>query len=167
MPLEAQTGGNYLATSYFHRGYEIPMMAVAKLSRFDLTLAGNGAEGTSLYGVHKPATIFIESGKGKTDKVLCRLSAMFTRKTASKIKSTYETLKSEEYDLAKLANWGESALKNGTGPAASLIACQAGTLFHLCGLCPSFQEGYDAAQSALHGGSCYNTFMQYINEIRN
>jgi len=167
MPLEVKPGGNYLATSYFHRGYETPMMAVAKLSKFDFTLAGNGAEGTSLYGVHKPATIFIESGKEKTDKVLCRLSAMFTRKTASKIKSTYETLKLEEYDLAKLANWGESALKNGTGLAAPLIACQAGTLFHLCGLCSSFQEGFNAAQNALNEGSCYSALMQYINKTRN
>ena len=167
MPLEAQTGGNYLATSYFHRGYEIPMMAVAKLSRFDLTLAGNGAEGTALYGVHKPATVFIESGKEKTDEVRCQLDVMFSEETASKIKNTYKALKSEKYNLTKLVEWGESALKNGTGPAASLIACQAGTLYHLCGLSSSFQEGYAAAQNALHGGSCHNALMQYISKIRN
>ncbi|SVB30412.1 uncharacterized protein METZ01_LOCUS183266, partial [marine metagenome] len=113
------------------------------------------------------ATVFIASGKEKTDEVRCQLSSMFSGETASKIKDTYETLKSEEYDLAKLARWGESALKNGTGPAAPLIACQAGTLCHLCGLSSSFQEGYDAAQNALHGGSCHNALMQYISKIRN
>ncbi|SVE19765.1 uncharacterized protein METZ01_LOCUS472619, partial [marine metagenome] len=166
MPLEAQTGGNYLATSYFHRGYESPMMAVARLSRFDLTLTGNGAEGTTLYGVHKPAAVFIESGKEKTDEVRCQLSAMFSGETASKIEDNYKALKSEDYDLAKLAGWGESALKNGAGPAASLIACQAGTIFYLCGFCSSFQEGYDVAQNALHDGSCYKTLMQYLSKIR-
>ena len=165
MPLEAQTGGNYLATSYFHRGYEIPMMAVAKLSKFDLTIVGNGAEGTSLYGVHKPATVFIESGKEKTSEVRCQLSAMFSKETASKIENTYEVLKAEEYNLAKLVRWGETAIKNGAGPAAPLIACQAGTLFHLCGFCHSFQEGYDAAQNVLRRGSCYNELMQHISKI--
>ena len=90
---------------------------------------------------------------------------MFSKETASKIENTYKALKLEEYDLAKLAEWGEPALKNGAGPAASLIACQAGTLYHLCGLSSSFQEGYAAAQNALHGGSCYNELMQHISKI--
>ena len=163
MPLEAQTGGNYLATSYFHRGYEIPMMAVAKLSGFDLTITGNGAEGTALYGVHKPGTVFIESGKENIDEVRCELGAMFSGKTASRIEAAYKTLKLEQYDLTKLTRWGESALKNGAGPASSLIASQAGTLFHLCGLCPSFQGGYDVALDTLNKGICYNALMEYIS----
>ncbi len=166
MPLEARTGGNYLATSYFHRGYETSMMEVAKLSKFDLTLAGNGAEGTTLYGVHKPATVFIESGKEKPDEVPCKINTMFSQETASEIRDTYEALKSEEYDLATLAAWGESALKNGTGPAAPLISSQAGTLLHLCGLSASYQKGYDSARNALYGGSCYNALMEYLGKIR-
>ena len=39
MPLEAQSGSNYLATSYFHRGYETSMIEVAKLSKFNLTIS--------------------------------------------------------------------------------------------------------------------------------
>jgi len=70
MPLEAQAGGNYLATSYFHRGYETSMIEVAKLSKFNLTMVGNGAEGTTLYGVHKPAKVFIESEKEDLDSVI-------------------------------------------------------------------------------------------------
>ena len=167
MPLEAQAGGNYLATSYFHRGYETSMIAVAKLSKFNLTMVGNGAEGTTLYGVHKPAKVFIESGKEKTKEVLCQLSIMFSEETASEIEDAYKALKPEEYDLSKFVGWGESALKSGTGPATSLIACQAGSLFHFCGLSRSFQEGYDAACKVLHEGSCYNKLMQHINKITN
>ncbi len=166
MPLEARAGGNYLATGYFHRGYEIPMMEIAKLSRFDRTLVGNGQEGATLYGVHKPAKVFIESGKEKPDEVPCQLSAMFSQETASEIKDAHEALQSEEYDLKKLAGWGEAALKKGIGPAASLIACQAGTLLHLCGLSSSFQEGHDSARNALYGGSCYNALMEYMDRLR-
>ena len=53
---------------------------------------------------------------------------MFSVEATSEIENAYKALKSEEYDLPKLVAWGESALKSGTGPAAPLIACQAGTL---------------------------------------
>jgi anthranilate phosphoribosyltransferase len=165
MPLQAKAGGNYLATSYFHRGYENSMIEVAKLSKFDLTLVGNGAEGTTLYGVHKPAKIFIESGNEKTSEVVCQLSKMFSEKISAEIEAAYQALKSEEYDLPKFTRWGESALKNGTGPAAPLIACQAGTLFHLCGFGLSFQEGYDAARKILQEGLCYKKLMEYIDHL--
>ena len=165
MPLEAQAGGNYLATSYFHRGYETSMIEVAKLSKFNLTMVGNGAEGTTLYGVHKPAKVFIESEKEKTKEILCQISTMFSEETNSEIDNAYKALKSGEYDLPKFADWGESALKSGAGPAAPLIACQAGTLFHLCGLGLSFQEGYDAARKVLQEGFCYKKLMQHIDSL--
>jgi anthranilate phosphoribosyltransferase len=165
MPLEAETGGNYLATSYFHRGYENSMIEVAKRSKFNLTIVGNGAEGTTLYGVHKPAKVFIESGKEKAEEVVCQISTMFSDETSSEIENNYKALKSEEYDLPKLVEWGESALKSGTGPAAPLIACQAGTLFHLSGFGLSFQEGYDAARKVLREGFCYKQLMQYIDNL--
>ena len=167
MPLEAHAGGNYLATSYFHRGYETSMIAVSKLSKFNLTVVGNGAEGTTLYGVHKPAKVFIESGKEKTKEVFCQLNTMFSEETTSEIEDAYKTLKTEKFDLPKLVRWGESALKSGTGPAAPLIACQAGSLFHFCGLSRSFQEGYDAARKVLYEGYCYNKLIQHINKIKN
>ena len=165
MPLEAQAGGNYLATSYFHRGYETSMIEVAKLSKFNLTVIGNGAEGTTLYGVHKPAKVFIESGKEKTEELLCQINTMFSEETTSEIEDAYKSLKSEEYDLPKFVEWGESALKSGTGPAAPLIACQGGTLFHLCGLGLSFQEGYDTARKLLQEGFCYKKLMQHIDNL--
>ncbi|MBT6602077.1 MAG: hypothetical protein HOB32_10565 [Nitrospina sp.] len=165
MPLQAKAGGNYLATSYFHRGYENSMIEVAKQSKFDLTMVGNGAEGTTLYGVHKPAKIFIEPGNEKTNEVACQLNTMFSEKISAEIEAAYQALKLEEYDLPKFAGWGESALRNGTGPAAPLIACQAGTLFHLCGFGLSFQEGYDAARKALHEGLCYEKLMEYIDHL--
>jgi anthranilate phosphoribosyltransferase len=163
MPLQAED--NYLATSYFHRGYEASMIEVAKLSEFNLILVGNGAEGTTLYGVHKPAKVFIESRKEQTDEVVCKLSTMFSEETSSEIEDAYKSLKSEEYDLSKFVDWGESALKNGTGPAAPLIACQAGTLFHLCGFGLSFQEGYDASRKILQEGFCYKKLMQHIDNL--
>ena len=166
MPLQVRTGGNFLATGYFHRGYEIPMLAVARVSQFDRTLIGNGIEGATLYGVHKPATVFVDSGGGEPKELTCKLDKMFAEETASEIGDTYKALKTEEYDLSKLAAWGEAALKNGTGPAAPLIACQAGTLFHLLGSSPSFQEGYDTARNALYSGTIYNAFMEYIERCR-
>ena len=165
MPLKSPTGANYLATSYFHRGYETSMIAAAKLSKFDLTMVGNGAEGTTLYGVHKLAKVFIESGKEKTDEISCQLSTMFSTETTSEIEEAYKTLKLEKYDLPKFAEWGESALKDGVGPATPLIACQAGTLFHLCGLSISFQEAYDTAHRVLQDGSCYKNLMQLIDNV--
>ena len=90
---------------------------------------------------------------------------MFSNETTSEIENDYKALKSEEYDLSKLVEWGESALKNGTGPAASLIACQAGTLFHLCDLGLSFQEGYNAARKVLQQGFCYKNLMRHIDNL--
>ncbi|MEE1551311.1 MAG: hypothetical protein V1244_06770, partial [Nitrospinaceae bacterium] len=166
MPLQAQAGGNFLATGYFHHGYEVPMMAVARLSGFDCTLVGNGMEGTTLYGVHKPATVFVDSGNSEPKEVQFDLEKMFLKKTVSEISSTYEGLKGEEYDLTKLTAWGEAALKNGAGPAAPLIACQAGILFHLTGSSLSFQEGYDTARNTLYSGTCYNKFMNFVDRCR-
>ena len=163
MPLQAEE--NYLATSYFHRGYETSMIEAAKLSKFNLTLVGNGAEGTTLYGVHKPAKVFISSGKEKTDEVLCQLGTMFSKETSAEIEAAYQTLKLEEYDLPKFAGWGESALKSGTGTATPLIACQAAVLFHLCGFGLSYQEGYDTAKKLLEEGTCYKKLMEYIDSL--
>ena len=115
--------------------------------------------------MHKPAKVFIESGKEKAKELLCQINAMFSEETNSEIEDAYKSLKSEEYDLPKFADWGESALKSGAGPAGPLIACQAGTLFHLCGLGLSFQEGYDAARKLLQEGFCYKKFMQHIDNL--
>ena len=51
MPVKARK--NILATTYFHRGYEIALTEIGKLSQFDKVIIGNGMEGTTLFGVHK------------------------------------------------------------------------------------------------------------------
>ena len=58
MPLQAESK-NYLATTYFHRGYEVSLTEIGKLSEFDRVIVGNGMEGTTLFGVHKEAKIFL------------------------------------------------------------------------------------------------------------
>jgi len=50
MPLKAQS--DFLATNYFHPGYEESMLAVAPLGGWDIAVVGNGMEGSILYGVH-------------------------------------------------------------------------------------------------------------------
>ncbi len=112
-----------------------------------------------------PLKFLLNLKKKKTKEILCQISTMFSEETNSEIDDVYKALKSEEYDLPKFADWGESALKSGTGPAAPLIACQAGTLFHLCGLGLSFQEGYDAARKVLQEGFCYQKLMQHIDSL--
>ena len=46
MPLQAKSK-NFLATTYFHRGYEISLTEIGKRSRFDRVIVGNGMEGTT------------------------------------------------------------------------------------------------------------------------
>ena len=166
MPVSVKTGGNFLATGYFHKGYELAMMQVAKISSFDRSIVGNGMEGTTLYGVHKAARIWIESGENDAEEQKFDLRTLFDAETAGMIASTYENLKNQPYDLAQLAKWGESALADGTGPAAPLIACQCATLCHLFGLYANAQDGYNAAIEILRQGKCQNNLMAYINELK-
>jgi anthranilate phosphoribosyltransferase len=166
MPVKAKRGGNFLASGYFHKGYEISMLAVARLSEFDKTILGNGAEGTTFYGVHKDARVFIDAGdKDPVEKKLV-LDNMFSPKTCDLIKGTYQDLKKETATLEFLSEWGETALKNNQGPAAPLIACHAGTLCHLLRMLETPQEGFDAAQKILQGGTCYAQLMEFLAEIK-
>lgn len=165
-PVKARSKGNFLATGYFHRGYEISMLAIARLSGFDQTLIGNGAEGTTFYGVHKEARVFIDSGdKDPVEKKLV-LQNMFSKETREQIQETYQGLKSETSTLEFLAEWGETALKNNQGPAAPLIACHAGTLCHLLGMFATAQEGFDNASKILSDGKCHPPLMAYLEEMR-
>jgi anthranilate phosphoribosyltransferase len=166
MPVRVKTGGNFLASGYFHKGYEVAMMQVAKISSFDITIVGNGAEGTTLYGVHKSARIWIESGDENPVERKVDIQSLFDAETSGTIASTYENFKNQAYDLAQLAKWGESALADGTGPAAPLIACQSAMLCHLFGLFPNAQDGYTAAFEILRQGKCQNSLMTYINELK-
>ncbi len=165
-PVQARSKGNFLATGYFHRGYEVSMLAVARLSGFDKTLIGNGAEGTTFYGVHKEARVFIDSGENDPVEKKLVLQNMFSKVTCDEIQGAYQDLKSEKATLGFLARWGETALKNNQGPAAPLIACHAGTLGHLLGMFATAQAGYDVARTILSGGKCHPRLMAYLEEMR-
>lgn len=164
MPLQAAKGKNYLATGYFHKGYEAPMAAAAGLSDFDKTVIGNGMEGTTLYGVHKPATVFVVADGGKPRELRLSLEETFSADAAQKIRSAYEGMKKETLRLDALAAWGEAALKDGTGPATPLIAYQAGTLCGLLGIFPNPQAGFEKAMDILKHGTCYEKLMRFVGQ---
>lgn len=166
MPLQSAKGENYLATGYFHKGYEMPMVAVARLSGFDKTIIGNGLESSSLYGVHKPARIFIAVKGKETQELRLDLDDMFSADTARQIREAFQALKTETPRLDSLAAWGEAALKDGSGPAAPLIACQAGSLCQLVGLYPNPQAGFEAAAEVLKRGTCYEKLMRFVSMFR-
>jgi len=165
LPVKARTGGNFLATGYFHKGYEVAMLEIARLSKFDKTLLGNGMEGTTFFGVHKDTRVSIDSGvKEPVEKKLI-LEKMFSVETCSRIKKTYQDLKKETATLEFLSEWGEEALKNNRGPAAVLIACHAGTLGYLLQMFESPQDGFEAARDILKSGICYTQLMEFLEDI--
>lgn len=164
MPLKARS--NFLATGYFHKGYEVSMMAVARLSEFDKTVIGNGVEGSTLYGVHKPARVFIDSGQAAAEERSLKLETLFDPETAREIQSTYQDLKNEGVKLDRLAEWGEDALAHDRGPAAPLIACHAATLLHLLGLIATAQEGYETARDVMRKGEAQRKLMRYLEGLR-
>lgn len=166
LPLRTADGKNYLATGYFHKGYETSMMAVAKRSGFDKTLIGNGQEGTTLYAVHKPAAIFIDSGEETPREEKIILARSVSKITADRISGAFAELKNEIPNLHRLAELGEAALKCNRGGAAPLIAWQAGLLFHLLGFCPTAEAGFIQARDILKEGGGYETFMRFLERSR-
>ena len=161
MPLQAESK-NYLATTYFHRGYEVSLTEIGKLSEFDRVIVGNGMEGTTLFGVHKEAKIFIQNGDSEAQPRTLKFSEMYQEETAKQITESHEALKEIESKRETLAEMGESALKNGKGPAAIQIASQAACLSNLSDIFKTPQEGFDAALKVLQSGACYEKLMQWI-----
>ena len=161
MPLQAESK-NYLATTYFHRGYEVSLTEIGKLSEFDRVIVGNGMEGTTLFGVHKEAKIFIQNGDSEAQPRTLKFSEMYQEETAKQIIESHEALKAIESKREILAEMGESALKNGKGPAAIQIASQAACLSNLSDIFKTPQEGFDAALKVLKSGVCYEKLMQWI-----
>ena len=161
MPLQAESA-NYLATTYFHRGYEVSLTEIGKLSEFDRVIVGNGMEGTTLFGVHKEAKIFIQNGDSEAQPRTLKFSEMYQEETAKQITESHEALKEIESKRETLAEMGESALKNGKGPAAIQIASQAACLSNLSDIFKTPQEGFDAALKVLKSGVCYEKLMQWI-----
>jgi anthranilate phosphoribosyltransferase len=161
MPLQAK-GHNFLATTYFHRGYEVSLTEIGKLSAFDRVIVGNGMEGTTLFGVHKEAKVFIQNEDGEAQSHTLKYLEMYQEKVAKQIIESHETLKEIESKLETLTDLGESALKNGKGPAAIQIASQAACLGNLSDIFKTPQEGFDAALKVLQSGACYEKLMQWI-----
>ena len=161
MPLQAESK-NYLATTYFHRGYEVSLTEIGKLSEFDRVIVGNGMEGTTLFGVHKEAKVFIQNGDSEAQPRTLKFSEMYQKETVKQITESHEALKEIESKRETLAEMGESALKNGKGPAAIQIASQAACLSNLSDIFKTPQQGFDAALKVLQSGVCYEKLMQWI-----
>ncbi len=164
MPLKARK--NILATTYFHRGYEVALTEIGKLSQFDKVIIGNGMEGTTLFGVHKETKVFIQDKAGEAEQKSLSLKTLYDEETARRIAKAQEELKPIESTLVTLTKMGESALKTGQGPASLQIASQAGTLTHLSGLFATAQEGFDQALAVLKSGTAYDSIMQWIEEAK-
>ena len=161
-PISAEGGSNFLATTYFHKGYEIPMIAAARFSGFKKTIIGNGLESTTLFGVHKRATLFTVSCEGEIKEQTLTVGDKLEKKDANKVHSSLQEFKNERIKLSTLADFGEQALRNGKGPAAPLIAWHAGSIACLCGIFPTFQKGYRAAKEILTNGKAYSGLMNYL-----
>ncbi|MBC8284746.1 MAG: hypothetical protein H8E32_13100 [Nitrospinae bacterium] len=165
MPLRAN-GKNILATTYFHRGYEVSLTEIGKRSEFDRVIVGNGMEGTTLFGVHKEAKVFIQDGDSETQSRSLKYSEMFEGETAKLVAESYEALKEIESKSESIAELGELALRSGEGPAALQIASQAACLSHLADITPSPQEGFDAAMKILKSGTCYESLMKMVDSLK-
>ena len=163
MPLKARK--NILATTYFHRGYEIALTEIGKLSQFDKVIIGNGMEGTTLFGV-KETKMFIQDNNGEAEQESLSLKTLYDEETARRIAKAQEELKPIKSTLETLVKMGENALKTGQGPASLQIASQAGTLAHLAGLFATAQEGFNQALAVLESGTCYEKLMQWIEEAK-
>ena len=164
MPLEAEQ--NFLATHYFHKGFETSMLEVAKHSPFDTTLIGNGMEGTTLYGVHKKANVFFQSGKEEGQENKINSDRVMNETTAQQIQSAFVELKAIPSSREKVAELGEAALNGGEGPAAPIIAWQAANLTHLLEVSPDLQATYDQALEILKSKTCYQKLMEYLEECK-
>jgi anthranilate phosphoribosyltransferase len=161
MPLQAESK-NFLATTYFHRGYEVSLTEIGKRSAFDRVIVGNGMEGTTLFGVHKEAKVFIQNGDSETQSLSLKFSEMYQQETARQIAESHEALKEIASKRETIAEMGENALKTGKGPAAIQIASQSACLSHLADIFKTPQEGFDAALKVLQSGVCYEKLMQWI-----
>ncbi len=114
IPLKAEE--NFLASTYFHKGYEIPMTAIAALAGFDTAVIGNGMEGTSLYGVHKPARLFRTVGTTSPEEILFDAGKTFAPETAKTISDACAEIKNLPAAAPAIVQFGEEALESGSGP---------------------------------------------------
>ncbi|MFQ5481972.1 MAG: hypothetical protein ACE5ER_04365, partial [Nitrospinaceae bacterium] len=123
MPLRAER--NFLATNYFHPGYEEPMLAVARASAFDRVIIGNGMEGGTLYGLHKAARVFLMTGEPEAEERRFQLSNLYPPAIAERLETAFEALKTLPAAAAPVAQAGEAALKGAANPARDCMAHHA------------------------------------------
>jgi anthranilate phosphoribosyltransferase len=164
MPLKAKS--NFLATNYFHPGYEESMLAVAPLGGWDIAMVGNGMEGSILYGVHKTAKLFIHLNKIGVQEKKLDISRELDATTAQQVQAAFEALKQIPASQEKVAELGEQALQGKGGPAAYLIAWQAATLGYFFGRFPYVQTGYNTAKQTLKSGNCYDKLTSYLEDCK-
>ena len=164
VPLQAKT--NFLATNYFHPGYEESMLAVAPLGGWDIALVGNGMEGSILYGVHKTAKLFIHLNKIGVQEKRLDYNRDLDASTAQQIQEAFTALKEIPASRKKVAELGEQALQGKGGPAAYLIAWQAATLGYFFGRLPDVQTGYNTAKQTLKSGTLYDKLMNYLKSCK-
>jgi anthranilate phosphoribosyltransferase len=164
MPLQAKT--NYLATNYFHPGYEESMLAVAALGGWDIALVGNGMEGTTLYGLHKTAKLFVHLNKIGAQEKKLDFSRELDSPTVQQIEEAFDAVKEIPASRESVAELGEQALQGKGGPAAALIAWQAATLGYLFGRFPDVPSGYETAHKFIKSGACYQKLIEYLEESK-
>jgi anthranilate phosphoribosyltransferase len=164
MPLTAKS--NYLATNYFHPGYEESMLAVAALGGWDIAVVGNGMEGSILYGVHKTAKLFVHLNKIGVQEKKLDASREMGSSTAQQIQEAYEALKQTSASREQVAELGEQALQGKGGPAEPLIAYQAATLGYLFGRFQDVPSGYQTAHLILQSGNCYDKLVNYLKDCK-
>ena len=136
------------------------------LSEFDTVAIGNGMEGGTLFGVHKQARVFIESGGETAEEKKFDYEILYNSATARQIGEAFQALKEIPATREALAQLGEQALKDGTGPAAPMIAHHAGTLCHLFGRASDFPTAYTIAFDILKKGTCHNQLMRHLQVCR-
>lgn len=162
-PLETKSGKNYLATTYFHRGYEIPMAAAAKESPFKTVVIGNGMEGTSLYGVHKTAKVFRANDGEELEEIKLEATSVLSEKSRNEVQDSFLKLKGKTSDVKMIVALGLAALEDASGPAAAMVAWQAGSIGKLFGLFSDWEEGYLAAKAILASGRCMKSLNRFID----
>jgi len=164
MPLKAKR--TLLATNYFHPGYETAMLEVAKMSGFDTALIGNGMEGGTLYGVHKQAKVYIQMGEKDSAEMKLDYASLYDAATAGEIKDAFAALKDVPAEKARIAELGEQALQDGTGPAAPMIAHHAATLSHLCRHARDAQTAFHQARDILKSGKAHKILSEYLEKCK-
>ncbi len=164
MPLCA--GKNYLATNYFHPGYEVSMLSVAEASKFDRAIIGNGMEGGTLYGVHKKAKVFLSTKNRTQEDKTFDCITLFGKDAGERILDAHSAMKKISADRRTIAEAGERALRGEPHPALELIACQTATLLWLMDQVKEPSQTLNEARALLQTGKVYETLMSYLEALR-